>query len=233
MRFIKKLFFTVIVLILIAIGLFVGAGYSKYKKVTESLPIDLAARQIAFSENYTEIENISQTFVDAMVSVEDRRFYKHKGIDPIGVVRAIKINIDQKEAVQGGSSITQQLAKNMYFMDDDSITRKIAESIVAIELEKRFTKEEILELYFNTIYYGSGYYCIYDATMGYFGKEPNEITDYESTLLAGIPNAPSVYSLDNDPELAKERQKTVVEAMVKNRKLTETAAEEILAENDI
>ena len=228
MRFIKKLFFTVIVLIIIAVGLVGGAGYKKYKKATEALPIDLAARQIAFSENYTELENISQTFVDAMISVEDRRFYKHRGIDPIGIVRAIKINFDEKEAVQGGSSITQQLAKNMYFMEDNTFTRKIAESITAIEIEKRFTKEEILELYFNTIYYGSGYYSIYDATMGYFGKKPHEITDYESTLLAGIPNAPSVYSLDNDPELARQRQKTVVLAMVKNRKLTQADAEEIL-----
>ena len=93
-----------------------------------------------------------------------------------------------------------------------------------------FDDEKILELYFNVIYYGSGYYSVGEASEGYFGKKPSELTDYEATLLAGIPNAPSVYSLDNNPTLAKKRQKTVVNAMVDMKYLTKEEAQEILSE---
>ena len=116
----------------------------------------------------------------------------------------------------------------MYFINDNTLTRKIAEIFVAVELEKIYSKKEILELYFNSIYYGSGYYNIADATYGYFGKSPYDISDYEATLLAGIPNAPSVYSLDNNPHLAKQRQKRVVEAMLSVNYLTQEEADAIL-----
>ena len=104
---------------------------------------------------------------------------------------------------------------------------------MAFDLERDYTKDEILELYLNTIYFGSGYYCVYDAAEGYFGKEPSQMTDYESTLLAGIPNAPSVYSLTNSPELAAQRQKTVLECMVQQDYITQEQADEILAEGKI
>ena len=164
-----------------------------------------------------------------MVAVEDRRFYQHKGVDFIGVCRAMVNNIQKKSFVEGGSCITQQLAKNIYFMNDDTLTRKIAEIFTAAELEKTFSKKEILELYFNVIYYGSGYYNIGDASQGYFGKKPYDLTDYEATLLAGLPNAPSAYSPDKNPDLAKKRQKKVVDAMVRMKYLTREEANVILA----
>lgn len=230
MKFIKRIIIIAIVVLLFSIAIIVGAGYQKYKNAIEDKSLKDAATEIMLSENYTNSEDISQTFADAMVSVEDKRFFNHKGIDFIGVIRALKVNIESKEAKQGGSSITQQLAKNMYFISDNTLTRKIAEVFLTVDIEKTFSKKQILELYFNTIYYGSGYYNIYDASMGYFGKEPSELTDYEATLLAGIPNAPSVYSLNNNPDLAKQRQKTVVKAMVENRKLTQEEADEILSQ---
>ena len=228
MKLIKRMFlFVFVTALLIVVGIMAG-GYGKYKQAVSQLSVEDAAKKIMVSKSYTELEEVSPTFTDAIVSVEDKRFYEHEGVDLISLARAVKLNLKKGEASQGGSGITQQLAKNMYFMNDRSLTRKVAEVLVARDLEKKFSKDEILELYINTIYYGSGYYRIYDASMGYFGKEPSKLTDYEATLLAGIPNAPSVYSLDNNPDLAKQRQKTVVKAMLENRKLTKEEADEIL-----
>lgn len=115
--------------------------------------------------------------------------------------------------MEGGSTITQQLAKNMYFSQDKDLVRKAAEVFVALDLERNYSKEEIFELYVNAIYFGDGYYDVASASEGYFGKTPEEMSDYECTLLAGIPNAPSVYSPTKNPALAAKRQLKVVERM--------------------
>ena len=232
----KKSFFRRIFVFIFACFIFVsafvvGIGWVKYEAVTKELSIDEAIAQIKAKENYTNIDDISLTFINAMVAVEDRRFYVHNGVDVIGIARAFAKNIKDKNLTEGGSCITQQLAKNMYFINDNTFSRKIAEIFISVELEKKLSKKEILELYFNVIYYGSGYYNIYDASMGYFNKTPAKISDYEATLLAGIPNAPSVYSLKNNPDLAKQRQKTVVNAMVDMKYLTHSEARVILARN--
>jgi len=229
-KFIRKVFTLLLLFVFVSVGLFVAAGWIKYKKVTSNIPLDAAIEKIKNTENYTTSDKISETFINAMVAVEDKRFFQHKGIDIIGVIRAIGKNVKEKSLAEGGSGITQQLAKNLYFINDNTFTRKIAEVFVAIELEKRMTKDEILELYFNVIYYGSGYYNIYDASNGYFKKMPNELNDYEATLLAGIPNAPSVYSLKNNPNLAKKRQIIVVNAMVSMNYLTKDEADAIIAQ---
>ncbi len=229
MRFIKKLLFYIFLIIFVAALIVIAGGWGKYKQATSQLSIDDAVKNIKKEESFTSIDDISLTFVNAMVAVEDRRFYQHKGIDIIGLGRAIKKNIKEKSLVEGGSCITQQLAKNIYFMNDNTLSRKAAEIFAAVEIEKKFSKKEILELYFNVIYYGSGYYNIYDASQGYFNKEPYNLTDYEATLLAGIPNAPSVYSLNNNPDLAKKRQRTVVRAMVDMKYLSEEEANVILS----
>ncbi len=230
MRLIKKLLFYVFLILFIASSILIAGGWGKYKQAISQLSIEDAAKNIKTEENFTPIDDVSLTFVNAIVAVEDRRFYQHKGIDIIGLGRAIKKNIKEKSLVEGGSCITQQLAKNIYFMNDNTLSRKIAEIFVAMELEKAFSKKEILELYFNVIYYGSGYYNIYDASQGYFNKDPYNLSDYEATLLAGIPNAPSVYSLNNNPELAKKRQKTVVKAMVDMKYLSQEEANSILSQ---
>ncbi len=229
MRLVKRIVSFAVMIIILILALMIAGGWKKYKQVTNVLPLETAAVNIRTQQSFTPIDKIPQIFIDAMVAVEDRRFYKHGGIDVIGVGRAIKKNFQEKALLQGGSSITQQLAKNIYFMGDDSLIRKIAEIFVTIDIEKNFKKDEILELYFNVIYYGSGYYCIGDAAEGYFGKTPSELTDYEATILAGIPNAPSAYSLKNNPDLAKKRQKTVVEAMVSEEYITQEKADEIIS----
>lgn len=126
-----------------------------------------------------------------------------------------------------------QLSKNIYFTQEKKFTRKIAEVFMALEIEKNYEKDEILELYLNTSYFGDGYYTIKEACRGYYNKELNEITDYEATLLAGIPNAPSIYAPTKNPELAKQRQKQVINKMIKYNYLTQEKANEILNQINI
>ena len=135
-------------------------------------------------------------------------------------------NIREKDIVAGGSTISQQLGRLLYFTQEKLFTRKIAELFVAFDLEKNYSKDEILELYINIIYYGDGYYGIKEASNGYFNKEPKDMTDCECILLAGIPNAPSIYA--NNLELLKQRQKQVLNKMLKYKYLTQDKANEIL-----
>ena len=128
--------------------------------------------------------------------------------------RAAWRNLKQKEIVEGGSTITQQLGRIMYFSQEKKYTRKVAEVLVARDLEELYDKEKIFELYVNTIYFGSGYYNVHDGAKGYFGKLPSEMNAYEATMLAGIPNAPSVYSPDVNPDLAEQRRQQVLVCMV-------------------
>lgn len=234
MRFLKKLITLTLFFLLLALivggGALTWEGYQIYREAVSEMPLSEKVAQIRENQNYTPFSSLPETYVNAVVAVEDKRFYTHGGIDLIATGRALFINLREKELAEGGSSITQQLAKNMYFSQEKKILRKVAELFVAFDLERAYTKEEILELYVNTIYFGSGYYCVYDAAEGYFGKMPEEMTDYESTLLAGIPNAPSVYALTNRPELAAQRQRQVIACMVKQDYLTEQQAGAILAE---
>ena len=215
MKKIKRFISIVLIFALVCVGIFVKDGYDKYKKIVSEKPISVAVAEIENKENYTDIENIRKIYIEAVVAAEDKRFYSHNGFDVVGTFRAIIRNLKAKKMEQGGSTITQQLAKNMYFpLMEHTFERKIIELFVAHEIEESYSKEKILELYMNGIYYGSGYYSIYDASMGYFEKKPSELTDFECTLLAGIPNAPSVYSLDVNPKLAYERQEKVIECMI-------------------
>lgn len=209
-------------------GLFCYQGYAKYKSALNKASLEEKISEIKLSENYTPLSQIPETFINAMVSVEDRRFYSHNGFDIIGTGRAILTDIKQMKLVEGGSTITQQLAKNIYFPLDNSPARKLAEILMALKIEREHSKDEILELYFNVIYYGKGCYNIYDAANIYFGKEPLDMTDYECTLLAGIPNAPSVYSENSD--LAEQRQKKVLKSMVKSEYISEDEMNKILDE---
>ena len=177
-----------------------------------------------------EFAELPETYVDAVLSVEDHRFYGHIGIDPIAITRAVINDIRAGAFVEGGSTITQQLAKNLYFTQEKKMERKAAEVFMAFALEKEYSKNEILELYVNTIYFGNGYYCIKDASEGYFGKAPEDMDDYESTLLAGVPNAPSKYAPTVNPALAAKRQEQVLERLVECGLFTEKRARETMAE---
>lgn len=231
MKFIKKIFSLVFLIILITVT-FVGyKGYKMYKEATEKTPINDKINEIKKQENYTTLDNISTYVINAVIAVEDHRFYEHKGIDLISTTKAIFTNIRQKDIITGGSSITQQLAKNMYFSQEKQFSRKFAEIFVVSYLEEYLTKDEILELYLNTIYYGNGYYGIGEASIGYFNKKPNELTISEASILAGLPNAPSAYSLTEHKDLAIKRQKQVLEAMAKYKYIKEKEIDEIIKED--
>ncbi len=213
MNFIRKIILVAFCIFFIVCTYLLVNGYSLYKSVLKETSLEEKINEIRNKEDYTKIEDVSPDFLNAIVAVEDHRFYKHNGVDLISTVKAIFTNVKASSYVTGGSSITQQLAKNMYFSQEKKMVRKIAELFMAYNLEKNLSKNEILELYINNIYYGSGYYSVYSASMGYFNKKPSELTLDEASLLAGIPNAPSIYSLDVNPTLARQRQKQVISAM--------------------
>lgn len=135
---------------------------------------------------------------------------------------------DVMKPEQGGSTITQQLVKNMYYDQNKTFARKAAEAWTALYVERQLSKEEILELYINTIYFGDGYYGLKEASLGYFGKEPQELTDSEAVLLAGIPNAPSAYAPSRHADLALQREKQVLAAMVKYGYLEQSETDSLL-----
>lgn len=232
----KKIILRLIILILlvcIAIAAVLGcAGYSMYKKALEEVSFEDKLSEIRGEADYTDIDDVAKMYKDAVVAVEDHRFYKHCGIDLWAIMRAIARNIKYSELLEGGSTITQQLAKNTYFTQSKNMTRKVAEGFMALKYEKNLEKDEILELYINTSYFGNGYYNIKEASMGYFGKLPSELNDYEATMLAGVPNAPSVYAPTVNFKLASERQTQVLDKMVKYKYITEEKRKEILSQTD-
>lgn len=231
MKKFKKILLVLILIILSILAIYIGQGYKMYKNALDDKPLEEMVQEIRSQKSYTKISNIPDIYKDAVIAVEDHRYYDHKGIDIIAIGRALLNDIRARELIEGGSTITQQLAKNMYFTQDKTLTRKIAEVFMAKKIESNYNKEEILELYVNYIYYGSGYYDIKSASLGYFDKEPQDLTKGESIMLAGIPNAPSVYNPKVSPRLARERQKQVIDKMVKYGKLSEGKADEILSEN--
>ena len=175
--------------------------------------------------HYVTMDELPSFLCQAVVAVEDNRFYKHKGFDFIGIARAVLVNVEAGEIQEGASTITQQTVKNLFLTSDQTFTRKAEELVLAMNMEKDFDKDKILEIYLNVIYFGSNFYGIHDAAQGYFGKEPADLTIAECAMLAGLPNAPSLYSPYVDFHLAKKRQLIVIDAMEKNGVISSREAE--------
>ena len=229
MKKILILFIIIILIISAIIGIYINKGYKMYKEaLIEDGKIEDILKKTKEKENYTKLSELPDIYIKAVLAVEDNRFYKHKGINIRAIGRAIINDIKNMKFVEGGSTITQQLAKNIYFTQAKKMERKVAEIFMTYEIEKELTKDEILELYLNTSYFGDGYYTVKEASRGYFNKEPMEMTAYEAILLAGIPNAPSVYAPTKNPELAIQRQKQVIEKMITYKYITREQANEIL-----
>lgn len=227
-KFIKKVFLTILIIIVLLLAIYVKIGHNMYKEAISKKSIETMVSEIKSKENYTTIDKLPQDYLNAVVAVEDRRFYLHRGIDIISIGRAVVTDIVSLELKEGGSTITQQLAKNTYFTQSKNLTRKMAEIFIATDYEKKYSKPEILELYLNYSYFGGGNYCVGDATKYYFNKTPDQMDLYECTLLAGIPNAPSVYDPKKNPDLAWQRQKQVLKKMIRSGYLTQEQADEIL-----
>jgi len=176
-------------------------------------------------EHYVKLENIPSDLQKAVIAVEDSRFYSHHGFDVESIIRATLVNLQYGQIEEGASTITQQLVKNLFLSHEQSFGRKGEELLLALDMEANYSKEEILELYLNTIYYGSNYYGIGPAAEGYFGKQTQELKLPECSMLAGLPNAPSLYSPYVDFMLAKKRQFVVLDAMVRNGYIDDSTAE--------
>ncbi len=222
MKLLKKLLVTIILVVLIISSIVIYRGHKLYTEAVDKVSIDKKIEEIKARKNYTESSKIPQDFKNAIIAIEDHRFYNHGAIDIISIGRSVVTNIKNMDLVEGGSTITQQLAKNMYFSQEKKFERKIAELFVAFDLQKELSKDDILELYLNIIYFGDGYTGIGNASLGYFNKKPNELTLSEVTLLAGLPNAPSAYALSSNSTLAKERQNMVIDAMYTYKYIDET-----------
>ena len=214
--FLKILLTAVLVILILAFiaGTYFGIkGYEMYQDAVAERPFEEMVEDIQSEEHFVKFSELPEIYVDAVISAEDKRFFEHGGIDFLAIGRAVWNDIRTWSFAEGGSTITQQLMKNEYFSQDKNFERKFAEIFAAIDFEKEYDKKEIFELYINSIYFGSGYYGIYDAAEGYYGKTPEELTDHEAVMLAGLPNAPSAYSPDTNPHLADERMKQVLEKM--------------------
>lgn len=233
MKIIRRILLIILILILLVSSLFYLTGKKLYDTKISETDLDTKISQIRSNENFVTLDNVPKYYLNAVVSVEDRRFYNHGAVDFIALARALVSNIRQGEFKEGGSSITQQTAKNLYFITEtDVIARKSAEIIMSYELEKHYSKDKILEIYINTIYFGNGYYGIYEASEGYLGKEPSEMTISEATMLAGVPNAPSLYNPKANINLTISRQKKVISTMVENGYISQEEANNIKLYNE-
>ncbi len=167
------------------------------------------------------LKDLPPDLPDAVIATEDHRFYSHFGIDPLGLARAGVANLRAGHVVQGGSTLTQQLAKNLFLTPDRTFTRKIQEALLALWLESKFTKEEILEIYLNRVYFGAGAYGVDAAAHRYFDKSARTVTLYEAATIAGLLKAPTRFSPARDRTLAAERASQVLEAMVEYGYITD------------
>lgn len=228
MKVVKKIIGFIILIVLFIGAILTYKGYSIYKEALDKISVKDKVAELQAGENYTKIDDLPEFYTKAVVAVEDRRFYDHGALDYIGIARAIWTNVKSFELKEGGSSITQQVAKNVYFTQEKTVLRKIAEVFMAFEIERNCDKNTILEMYVNTSYFGNGYTGIKKAANGYYGKEPIDMNEYESSMLAGVPNAPSVYAPTKNPDLAAQRQKQVLEKMVRYKYISQDKMDEIL-----
>lgn len=231
---------TVFLVMLIGIGCgFLTASMNTRANIAEDI-LPSASSHI-YDINGNEIANVHATenrepvklsqvpvnLQNAFIAVEDNRFYEHYGVDPRGIMRAIFKNITGGEVAEGGSTITQQLAKNAYLTQDRTLKRKIQEVFLALQLERQYTKQEILEFYLNQIYFGQGAYGVQAAAQTYFGKNVEDLDLNECAMLAGIPKSPNYYSPSSNLEAAQERKGTVLDQMVKYAYITADEAGKI------
>lgn len=228
---IRKIIYSLFIILLCAAtgcGVFYGVkGHKMYQDAVSLESVEERFEKVQKEEHFTQYSDLPEFYINAVISVEDHRFKKHPGIDPIAICRAAWTDIKAMSFEEGGSTITQQLAKNMLFTEDKKLERKMAEVFAVLDIEREYSKEEIIELYVNTSSFGSGYYGIYAAAKGYFGKLPSELTDYEAAMLAGVPNAPSMYSPDVSMEMASRRVGQVLHSMVKYGYITQKEADKI------
>lgn len=221
MKFLKRLLLFIILIIILVSSIILFLSYNYYSKSLEEKSLSDRVLYIQNDNDFIKYEDLTQNYINAVIATEDHRFYDHGAIDFIAIMRAILVNIKNGEFQEGGSTITQQVAKNICLTQEKSVIRKVAELFAAYDLENNYSKDEIFELYVNTAYFGDGYYGIRQASQGYYNKEPKDLNLSEASMLAGIPNAPSIYAPTKNIDLATQRQKQVLNKMIKYGYITE------------
>lgn len=230
MKIFRKIIIVLSIIILVIFSILFFIGYDSYSKVLKEKPLFDRINEITSKENFVKFDDLSKNYINAVIAIEDHRYFDHGAVDYLSIIRAIFTNLKEGEFEQGGSTITQQVAKNVFFSQERTLARKLGEVFGASDLEKNYSKNEIFAIYVNTAYFGDGYYGIYDACKGYYNKEPKDLTLYEASMLAGVPNAPSIYAPTINPELAKQRQKQVLNAMIKYGYISESDKSDVLNE---
>jgi len=235
-----------VILLLFFVGLAGGATVYAYYALTLPPADELRARTLFMSTKIYDrhgrllyevfdpnagrrtvvpIEDMPEHLIDATIATEDKTFYNNPGFDPLAILRAAWLNLTEGEIVSGASTITQQLVKNIFLSTEKTYTRKVQEAVLAQEITRRYTKDQILEIYLNEIYYGNMAYGVEAAAETYFGKSARELALAEASLLAGLPQSPSIYDPYTNLEAAKNRQKVVLGLMVKEGYITRSQAE--------
>lgn len=227
MKLLKKILIVLLILFVVGLSILFMVGFGYYSNTVKEKSLTQRVEEITTKEHYTPFDQLSKNYVDAVIAVEDHRYYEHGAIDPIGIARAFYTNIRDGQFDEGGSTITQQVAKNVVFNQDKTLLRKLGEIFAAHDLEKNYSKDEIFALYVNSSYFGDGYYSIYEASQGYYQKDPKDLNLSEASMLAGVPNAPSAYAPTVNPDLAQKRQKHVLTKMVEYGYITQEEANSI------
>ncbi|MCZ8518464.1 MULTISPECIES: transglycosylase domain-containing protein [Paenibacillus] len=225
-----------------------GWGYKTYRDMYRSTDISLLDKEPARSTffydrsgavmaeltnarmEYRPLSEFPATLLDAVTAVEDARFYEHHGLDYQGIARALYQNLKSGHTVEGGSTITQQLAKTMLLSPEQTYERKLKEAVASLKIEHTYSKDQIMEMYLNHIYFGEGAWGLQRASETYFGKEASQLTLSESALLAGIPKSPTNYSPVARPEASKERRNLVLSLMAEQGKITAAQRDEAMRE---
>ena len=228
MKLFWKILIILLVLVIILFSIFFLIGYTTYSKALDEKPLVERVEEVTDMEHFVKFNDMSDYYRNAVIAIEDHRYYEHGPIEFRSIARAIFNNIKAWDFVEGGSTITQQVAKNIILSQEKTLSRKLAEVIAAFDLEKNYSKNEIFELYVNTANFGNGYIGIYEASMGYYNKEPKDLDLNESSMLAGVPHAPSVYAPNINPTLAKQRQTQVINAMVQYGYISNEQALEVI-----
>ncbi len=194
MRKLSKLCAVILLLCVIAAVPTVYRGFKLYENAMETASVEEKVSQIRNNAQYVPLSDMDEYFVQEIIESEDKRFYWHFGVDLLAVARAVKNDLIAGSFVEGGSTITQQLAKNMYFEFDKVMERKVAEVFVAFQLEHKYTKDEILELYLNCIYFGENCYGIQQASDYYYGITPGQLTEEQADSLVYTIKCPNLYN---------------------------------------